>query len=85
MLTWTNLGSFAPGQFTNFLVSFTVTNYRAWLTNSATAASAGGATNASSAVLAVTRGALTITKTVISPTNNATVDHRQQRRVPHHH
>ena len=40
---------------------------------SATAASAGGATNASSAVLAVTRGALTITKTVISPTNNATV------------
>jgi uncharacterized repeat protein (TIGR01451 family) len=73
-LTWTNIGTFAPGQFTNITVSFTVSNYIAKLTNAMTAGSIGGATNSSSVVLAISRGALTITKTVLSPTNNATVN-----------
>jgi uncharacterized repeat protein (TIGR01451 family) len=71
-LTWTNIGTFTPGQFTNIAVSFTVTNYAATLTNIMVASSTSGATN--SAVLTITRGGLTITKTVLSPTNNATVN-----------
>ena len=69
-LTWTNIGTYAPGQFTNLTVSFTITNYSATLTNFMTAASVGGATNTGSVKLAMTPGALTITKTVLSPTNS---------------
>jgi uncharacterized repeat protein (TIGR01451 family) len=71
-LNWTNIGTFAPGQFTNITVSLMVTNYLATLTNSMTAASVGGATNSSSVILDVTRGALTITKSIIN--SNGPVD-----------
>ncbi|HEV2695398.1 MAG TPA: Ig-like domain-containing protein, partial [Verrucomicrobiae bacterium] len=68
-LTWTNLGSFTPGQITNITVSFLVTNYSATIVNSATAASVGGATNTGSASLSLSHSGLTVTKTVLSPTN----------------
>ena len=70
-LTWTNLGTFTPGQFTNIAVSFSVTNYSARLTNFLIAASAGSVTNTNSVAIAMTPGALTITKTILSPTNSA--------------
>ena len=68
-LTWANLGKFAPGQFTNITVSFTVTNYADTLTNFMTAASVGGATNTTSVGLPITSSSLTITKTILSPTD----------------
>ena len=58
LLTWTNIGTFTPGQFTNITVSFAVTNYSATLTNLMAAASVGGATNISSVALTMTKGAL---------------------------
>jgi uncharacterized repeat protein (TIGR01451 family) len=67
-LAWTNLGSFAAGQVTNITVSFTAAS-SASATNFATAVSVGGATNTGNASLTITRAAMTITKTVLSPTN----------------
>ena len=68
-LTWTNLGSFAIGQITNIMVNFTVTNYSAFITNFAVASSIGGATNTNSVILQLSHSGLTVTKTVLSPTN----------------
>jgi len=65
ILTWTNLGSLLPSQGTNIIVSF-ITQATGSATNSATANSA-TATNSSSVALLITRAALNITKTVLSP------------------
>jgi len=72
-LTWTNIGTFAPGQFTNLTVSFNVTNYTATLSNALTAASVGGITNTGGVFISMTPGALTITKTILSPTNTSSI------------
>ena len=68
-LVWTNLGNFAPGQLTNIVVNFTVTNYSTLVTNYGLAAAVGGATNTGSSSLAISRSGLSISKTVLSPTN----------------
>ena len=68
-LTWTNLGTFAIGQITNIAVNFIVTNYSAFVTNFAVASAIGGATNTNSAVLQISRSGLSVSKTILSPTN----------------
>jgi uncharacterized repeat protein (TIGR01451 family) len=67
ILTWTNLGSFAPGQSTNFTVTFT-TLATGGTTNSATA-NGGTVTNSSSVTVLITHAALNVTKILLSPTN----------------
>jgi uncharacterized repeat protein (TIGR01451 family) len=67
-LTWTNLGSLLVGQTTNIIVSFNATN-SAVATNNATVSSGVTAGNGS-AVVTITQPALTVTKTLLSPTNS---------------
>jgi uncharacterized repeat protein (TIGR01451 family) len=67
LLTWTNLGAFAPGQSTNITVTFT-TLAAGTVTNFATANGI-SATNTSSVTLQVNNAALNVTKILLSPTN----------------
>ncbi|MCX6895618.1 MAG: Ig-like domain-containing protein, partial [Verrucomicrobia bacterium] len=67
-LTWNNLGSLLVGELTNLTVTFTATNSGA-ATNRATANS-GTTTNFGTVTLTNTRPALTVTKTLLSPTNS---------------
>ena len=67
LLTWTNLGAFAPGQSTNITVTFTA-SATGVVTNFATANGV-SITNNSSVSLQVNNPALTVTKILLSPTN----------------
>ena len=67
-LNWTNLGTLTPGQSTNIAVFFTATS-AATATNNAGTGS-GATTNNNTASVLITRPALTITKTLLSPTNS---------------
>jgi uncharacterized repeat protein (TIGR01451 family) len=67
VLTWTNLGAFTPGQSTNITVTF-LTLATGATTNFATA-NGGTATNTTFVPFAINRTALSVTKTLLSPTN----------------
>src|SRR5262249_26778433 len=67
-VAWTNLGVFNPGQSTNIQVSFTATAAGS-ASNNLTAAS-GATTGTSFAIVSNTQPALTVTKTLLSPTNS---------------
>ena len=66
VLTWNNLGSFAPGQSTNLTVNFTTGATTGTVTNSATA-NGGTATNTSAVTLLVNQAAVNVTKILLSP------------------
>ncbi len=66
-LSWTNLGSFAPGRSTNLTVTFTAAQ-TGTATNSAIA-NGGTATNSSSVTIAVNSTGLSVSKVLVSPTN----------------
>jgi len=68
VLTWNNLGNFAPGQNTNLTVTFITGTATGTTTNSATV-NGGTATNSSSVTLLVNNAAVNVTKILLSPTN----------------
>ncbi len=82
ILTWTNLGAFAPGQSTNITVTFTTSGTTGMATNFATA-NGGTATNTSFVALLVNNAAVNVTKIFIESHQHA-ASGRQQRRFPHH-
>ena len=67
-LSWTNLGNFTPGQSLALTVNFTASAAAA-ATNRATARVSGVITNTATASVSITTAALTIIKTVLTPTN----------------
>src|SRR5439155_2158427 len=69
-LTWNNVGPLAVGRSTNITVSFTAIAASASAINSAVANAGGGTTNLDSVAVQITHAALTITKTLLSPTNS---------------
>ena len=68
-LTWSNLGPLTPGQSTNIVLTFTASGSAAPATAAATV-NGGAVSGSASATVTVTRPALVVTKTKLSPTND---------------
>jgi len=68
-LTWSNVGPLTPGQSVNIGVNFTATDIASPALNLAAVNAGGGTTNGGSASVTITRSALSITKTLLNPTN----------------
>ncbi|QTN31576.1 DUF11 domain-containing protein [Akkermansiaceae bacterium] len=66
-LTWTNVGPLTPGQSVTIIVNFTALASGNPVTNSATANAGGGVTSTSTRNVIITRPAVTVTKTLVSP------------------
>jgi uncharacterized repeat protein (TIGR01451 family) len=69
-LVWNNIGPLAAGQSTNIVLTFTALSSASPATDAASASSGTGVTGSSSALVTITRPALTLTKTRLSPTND---------------
>jgi uncharacterized repeat protein (TIGR01451 family) len=66
-LTWTNVGPLAPGASTDLLVNLTGLDAATPATSAVNVTTGGGPTASSSAPVIITRPAVTVTKTLISP------------------